>query len=159
MKTNFEKIREFHQVTGLPDYNNGGYPNFLDDEKLCNFRLSLIDEEVNELRKALKEKNKKEVVDALSDILYVVYGAGSSMGVDLDNAFDCVHKSNMSKLCKTEEEAKRSVEWYKMTKADRYSSPSYRNITMGDKKWWIVYNEETGKILKSIEWKEPEFNL
>lgn len=55
------------------------------------------------------------MLDALSDILYVTYGAGSSLGLDLDKAFSLVHESNMSKLCKSPEEAEKTVEWYNCT--------------------------------------------
>jgi predicted HAD superfamily Cof-like phosphohydrolase len=132
------------QTETTPDLNN---------EKLTSFRMSLIDEEVGELREALKNKDRVEVIDALADILYVVYGAGKSFGIDLDNAFDIVHRSNMSKFCKTEEEAKKTVEWYKINDS-RYDSPEYRQ--KGD--LWIVYNKSTGKILKSVEYTPAKFD-
>ena len=70
----------------------------LSSEKINNLRISLIGEELDELKQAIKDKNIKEVADALTDILYVTYGAGHAFGIDLDKCFDEVQKSNMSKL-------------------------------------------------------------
>ena len=68
------------------------------DKKIQNLRLSLIEEELSELKEGIKNKDIKEVADALTDILYVTYGAGHAFGVDLDKCFNEVQKSNMSKL-------------------------------------------------------------
>ena len=70
------------------------------DEKIQNLRVSLIEEELSELKEAIKNKDIKEVADALTDILYVTYGAGHAFGVNLDKCFDEVQRSNMSKLDK-----------------------------------------------------------
>ena len=70
----------------------------LSTEKINRLRISLIEEELDELKQAMKEKNLKEVADALTDILYVTYGAGHAFGIDLDKCFDEVQNSNMSKL-------------------------------------------------------------
>ena len=67
-------------------------------EKIVKLRQELIKEELDELNQAIKEKDIKEVADALTDILYVTYGAGHAFGIDLDQCFDEVQKSNMSKL-------------------------------------------------------------
>ena len=72
----------------------------LGDEKLNQLRISLINEELDELKTAIKDNNILEVADALTDILYVTYGAGHAFGIDLDKCFDEVQKSNMSKLGK-----------------------------------------------------------
>jgi predicted HAD superfamily Cof-like phosphohydrolase len=68
------------------------------DRAITELRLALIEEEVDELREALRKNDLVEVADALTDILYVVYGAGLSFGIDLDACFLEVHESNMSKL-------------------------------------------------------------
>ena len=68
------------------------------DEKIQNLRVRLIEEELSELKEAIKNKDIKEVADALTDILYVTYGAGHAFGIDLDKCFDEVQRSNMSKL-------------------------------------------------------------
>ena len=124
----------------------------LNNEQLTSFRMALIDEEVEELREALINKDRVEVIDALSDILYVVYGAGKTFGIDLDKSFDIVHESNMSKFCKTEEEAKETVKYYEQN-IKLYKTPTYRQN--GD--LWIVYNGDTGKILKSINYIPAKF--
>ena len=72
----------------------------LSSEKINSLRLSLIQEELDELSKAIKENDILEVADALTDILYVAYGAGHAFGINLDKCFDEVQKSNMSKLGK-----------------------------------------------------------
>ena len=67
-------------------------------EKIQDLRVSLIDEELSELKEAIENKDIKEVADALTDILYVTYGAVHAFGIDLDKCFDEVQRSNMSKL-------------------------------------------------------------
>jgi len=102
---------------------------------------------------AVSEKNYIETIDALGDILYVVYGMGASIGVDLDEAFRLIHESNMSKLCSTEEEAIETVDWYTKNYNPEtlpYDSPAYR--LSDDGKFWVVYNKSSGKILKSINY-------
>jgi len=99
-----------------------------------------------------------EVIDALSDILYVVYGAGASFGIDLDETFDIVHKSNMSKSCKSEEQAIRSVENYVKLYGENkcsYDSPAYRYDKEND--LYVIYNKSTGKILKNIDYETAKF--
>ena len=68
------------------------------ENKIVQLRIDLIEEELNELKEAVKNNDIVEVADALTDILYVTYGAGHSFGVDLDKCFDEVQQSNMSKL-------------------------------------------------------------
>ena len=68
------------------------------DEKIIKLRCDLIEEEFKELKEAIKQKNLKEVADALTDILYVTYGAGHAYGINLDDCFEEVQNSNMSKL-------------------------------------------------------------
>ena len=92
--TNFEKVGLFMKTFGQEVKNKPG----LSSEKINNLRISLINEELEELKQAMKNKDLKETVDALTDILYVTYGAGHAFGVNLDKCFDEVQKSNMSKL-------------------------------------------------------------
>jgi predicted HAD superfamily Cof-like phosphohydrolase len=154
--SNFEKVLDFNKSFGIQIFNKIQKNITKDDPKLIKYRLSLICEEVEELEEAVKKHDYNEMVDALSDILYVVYGMGTSIGVNLDNAFDIVHESNMSKLCNTEEEAIKTVQWYKDNEK-RYDSPNYRKSDDGTK--WVVYNKSTKKILKSINYKKVNFNL
>ena len=92
--TNFEKVGLFMKTFGQEVKNKPG----LSSDKINNLRISLINEELEELKQAMKNNDLKEVVDALTDILYVTYGAGHAFGVNLDKCFDEVQKSNMSKL-------------------------------------------------------------
>ena len=152
--SNFDKIKEFHNAFGLA-ITDKPQTDVFDNSKLVKLRLGLIDEEVDELHQAVKERNFTEVIDALTDILYVVYGAGASFGIDLDKAYDIVHKSNMTKLCKTEEEAIKTVEHYKSLTESPYDSPEYR--LSDDGKYYVVFNKSTGKILKSINYTPANF--
>tara|TARA_B100002051_G_scaffold153755_1_gene145527 strand:- start:231 stop:602 length:372 start_codon:yes stop_codon:yes gene_type:complete len=92
--TNFEKVGDFMKTFG----QEVKVKSELSSEKINDLRISLINEELEELKKAIKEKNITEVADALTDILYVTYGAGHAFGINLDKCFDEVQKSNMSKL-------------------------------------------------------------
>tara|TARA_B100000780_G_scaffold193265_1_gene136225 strand:+ start:81 stop:428 length:348 start_codon:yes stop_codon:yes gene_type:complete len=82
------------QTFGQEVKNKTEFPS----EKITQLRYELIKEELEELNEAIKSKDMKEIADALSDILYVTYGAGHAFGIDLDKCFDEVQKSNMSKL-------------------------------------------------------------
>ena len=94
--SNFEKVKIFMQTFGQEVKNK---PSF-SSEKINNLRYELIKEELDELKEALDNKDLLEVADALTDILYVTYGAGHAFGINLDKCFDEVQKSNMSKLDK-----------------------------------------------------------
>ena len=154
--SNYEKIVEFHKAFGLV-HNDDHEQSTLDDEALVKLRLGLIEEEFGELKEAIKERDFTEVRDAIADLLYVTYGTASSFGIHADKDFDVIHKSNMTKLCKTEDEAKETVQWYKDNKLSVYDSPNYR--LSNDKIHWVVYNESTGKILKSINYQPVKFNV
>ena len=92
--SNFNKVKTFMEVFGQEVKNK---PSF-SSEKINNLRYELIKEELNELKEALDNKDLLEVADALTDILYVAYGAGHAFGIDLDKCFEEVQNSNMSKL-------------------------------------------------------------
>ena len=92
--TNFEKVGLFMSTFGQEIKKKSE----LSGEKINSLRLSLIQEELDELTKAIKENDILEVADALTDILYVTYGAGHAFGIDLDKCFEEVQNSNMSKL-------------------------------------------------------------
>jgi len=153
-KTNFEKISEFNTAFGVKSNNTSQKDLFDTDKKLVDYRLSLVNEEVDELNEAVKNKDFKETIDALSDILYVVYGFYTAIGIDADKAFELVHKSNMSKLCISEDEAKETVRSYEND--TRYDSPEYK--LSDDGKHYIVYNRNTSKILKSINYNAVNFD-
>ena len=92
--TNFEKVGIFMKTFGQELKTKSE----LSTEKINKLRISLIEEELDELKLAIKENNIKEVADALTDILYVTYGAGHAFGINLDKCFEEVQNSNMSKL-------------------------------------------------------------
>ena len=95
--SNFFKVKEFMQKFKQEVKSKPSFP----DENIIKLRINLIKEELLELEEALNEKNIEETADALTDILYVTYGAGHAFGIDLDKCFDEVQKSNMSKLDKS----------------------------------------------------------
>jgi len=92
--TNFELVGDFMEAFGQDVLNEPEWPTFSTRE----LRLELIREEYEELEEAIENKDMIGVADALTDLLYVVYGAGHAFGIDLDTCFDEVHSSNMSKL-------------------------------------------------------------
>ena len=92
--TNFEKVGLFMTTFGQEVKKRPS----LSSDKINNLRINLIQEELNEFMEAISNKDLKEAADALTDILYVTYGAGHAFGINLDNCFDEVQKSNMSKL-------------------------------------------------------------
>ena len=92
--TNFNSVKKFMEVFGQEVKTKAEFPS----EKIIKLRLNLIQEELDEFDQALKNKDLKEVADALTDILYVTYGAGHAFGIDLDKCFEEVQSSNMSKL-------------------------------------------------------------
>ena len=157
--TNFENVVDFNLNFGVLQNSTLKHkPNIFDeDPKQVEFCLSLIREEMKELEQAVKDKDYVETVDALADILYVVYGMGARIGINLDQAFEMVHQNNISKLCKSEQEAIDSVNFYIQNKEKLgYDSPSYRKAP--DNIHWVVYNQSTKKILKSIQWKPVDLS-
>jgi len=92
--SNFSKVKIFMKTFGQEVKDKPSFP----DKKIQDLRYELIKEELDELKQAIEDKNLKEVADALTDILYVTYGAGHAFGIDLDKCFDEVQSSNMSKL-------------------------------------------------------------
>jgi predicted HAD superfamily Cof-like phosphohydrolase len=258
-KTNFKKVCDFNTCFGLPHFDNPQHNILKENTSLSKLRIDLCTEEIEELNEAFTQHDLVEVIDALTDELYVLYGAGSSFGIDLDHefrnrlqniyflknvpkdktnfellqmymeleqkvdyipptinkglfkneipekiltlktavtnkvkeleiyknecdfpmvtrmlvyllfdiyklgiyigidldrSFDIVHKSNMSKLCVSEEESQKTIENYKQTQS-KYDSPNYKRSNNGN--YWIVYNESTGKILKSINYTAANF--
>ena len=92
--TNFESVRKFMETFGQEIKEKAQFPN----EKITSLRYDLIKEELDELKEAMDNNDIKEVADALTDILYVTYGAGHAFGINLDKCFEEVQNSNMSKL-------------------------------------------------------------
>ena len=231
MKSNYAKVYQFHKEFQLT-LNDNPNNDSLRDQSLVSLRLSLINEELKEFHTASDQSNVIEMIDAIGDILYVVYGTCVSFGIlqefeysfdhtkyvdfsvhehghvhehgpvhvyiyqmedyvkklglciteqnmcsvkkilgsmlyitydfgyktldiNVDQIFDIIHSSNMSKLCSSEKEALDSISWYQLTLADRYDSPRYKKSSSGN--YWIIYNESNGKVLKNINYTKPVF--
>ena len=92
--SNFQKVKVFMETFGQEVKEKTEFP----DSKTTELRYNLIKEELDELRDAIDQKDIIEIADALTDILYVTYGAGHAFGIDLDKCFNEVQESNMSKL-------------------------------------------------------------
>tara|TARA_B100001248_G_scaffold155549_1_gene117093 strand:- start:1659 stop:2030 length:372 start_codon:yes stop_codon:yes gene_type:complete len=92
--SNFNSVKKFMETFGQEVKEKAEFPN----DKIISLRYDLIKEELEELRVALEKKDIKETADALTDILYVTYGAGHAFGINLDECFNEVQNSNMSKL-------------------------------------------------------------
>jgi len=150
MSSNSNKVVQFNREFGVLESNVlTPKPNILkEDPKLVEFCMKLIREEARETEEAIKNNDFVEFVDGLIDQLYVIYGALSRIGIDADKAFDIVHENNMSKLCKTEEEAQRSVKNYK-DGYDKYHNviAKYKCINDQNPKYWVVYNELNDETL------------
>ena len=92
--SNFNDVKTFMETYGQEVKKNPSFPN----DKIIKLRIDLIKEELKEFQEAINNKDLLEIADALTDILYVTYGAGHSFGIDLDKCFAEVQRSNMSKL-------------------------------------------------------------
>lgn len=122
--TNFERVREFMETFGQEVKTKSKWPN----EGVCDLRVDLIEEEFDELREAIytKEGTLVDVADALTDLLVVVYGAGHAFGIDLDECFKEVHRSNMSKLSEDGKPMYRDDG--KVLKGPNFSEPDLKGI-------------------------------
>ncbi len=120
--TNFEKVKTFMATYCQEVKESASFP----DENIIKLRLKLIKEELDEFEQALNDKNLLEVADALTDILYVTYGAGHSFGINLDACFEEVQRSNMSKL---DEDGKPILNEYgKVMKGPNFSKPNLKQF-------------------------------
>lgn len=153
--SNFQKVVEFNKAFGIKTNTTPQLDIFDKDPKLVQLKLDLILEEVDEFKQAIKDKNFTEIIDSISDILFVVYGAATAFGFDADKCFEIVNQSNLSKFCKNEDIAIESVRRYKEEIPQRYDSPSYRKSDCG--KYFVVYNKNSNKILKSYLYTPANF--
>ena len=92
--SNFDDVKKFMETYGQEVKRTASFP----EDKIIKLRIDLIKEELKEFQEAINNKDLLEIADALTDILYVTYGAGHSFGIDLDKCFAEVQRSNMSKL-------------------------------------------------------------
>ena len=140
-------VAEFHKTFNAPVLEEEQIPS----KERCELRISLLQEELNELKTAIEENDLVEVADALCDIQYVLSGAilEFGMGKKFKTLFDEVQRSNMSKACKTKAEAEATVEHYK--KRDNTKS---RIIEKDDK--FIVLRIPDDKVLKSVNYSPAD---
>jgi len=126
-RSNFERVREFHEVYehSVGDFEN---PGWVSDRDMF-LRLKLITEEYNELQEAIEHEGINQVAKELTDLLYVVYGTGVAMGLDLDETFRRVHASNMSKL--GEDGKPVYNEYGKVMKGENYQPPNLTEVVDG----------------------------
>jgi len=120
--SNFEKVKTFMTTYGQEVKESASFP----EENIIKLRLNLIKEELEEFEQALNDKNLLEVADALTDLLYVTYGAGHSFGINLDACFDEVQRSNMSKL--GEDGKPIYNEYGKVMKGPNFSKPNLKQF-------------------------------
>ena len=120
--SNFNDVKTFMETFGQMVRTKPQFP----DEKTMQLRYDLIKEELNELDQAMKTKNLKEIADALTDILYVTYGAGCAYGINLDKCFKEVQRANMSKLGKDGKPI--FNEKGKVMKGPNYSEPNLKQF-------------------------------
>ncbi len=141
------KVSEFHKTFDAPILETPQIPS----EERCQLRVSLLQEELNELSEAIKNKDIVEVADALCDLQYVISGAilEFGLGEKFDELFDEVQRSNMSKACNSIQESIETISHYK--KKDGTES-GYKQ--KGDK--WIVYRTTDDKVLKSINYSPAD---
>jgi len=140
-------VSKFHDTFSLPVLDTPQIPS----EKRCELRISLLQEELDELKEAIKENDLVEVADALCDIQYVLSGAILEFGLanDFKALFDEVQRSNMSKTCKTMEEAQATQAHYKATK----DTDSFIEEKDGE---FLVYRKSDKKVLKSINYSPAD---
>ncbi len=141
------QVAEFHTTFKHPVVDEPAIPN----ENRCNLRVSLIQEELNELKEAIEDKDLVEVADALCDIQYVLSGAVLEFGLGdkFVELFNEVQRSNMSKACVSAEEAQATLDHYKQ----KDGTEGYYKEENGK---WLVFRSEDDKTLKSINYSPAD---
>lgn len=142
-----QDVAKFHKLFNLPVLSDPKIPS----KERCELRISLIEEELKELKDAIKDGDLVEVVDAFCDIQYVLSGAILEFGIGdkFKELFEEVQRSNMSKACTTREEAERTQQKY----LDEKGTESYVKEVNGE---FLVYRKSDGKVLKSINYSPAD---
>jgi len=142
-------VAKFHSTFQLPIIEQPAIP----DEGRCNLRISLLQEELNELKAAIADNDLVEVADALCDIQYVLSGAILEFGLaeKFKQLFDEVQRSNMSKTCK-------SFEIAEATQAHYYDKDGTESVIEQKEEEYIVYRKTDGKVLKSVEYSPADLS-
>lgn len=140
-------VAKFHKLFNLPIVEKPEIPG----EDRIKLRISLLEEELNELKKAIDDNDLVEVADAFADLQYVLSGAILEFGLasKFKTIFDEVQRSNMSKTCKTLKEAEKTSEYYKKNRGVE----SFIEHREGE---FLVYREGDGKVLKSVNYSAPD---
>jgi len=144
-----ELVAQFHKTFKHPIQSSPIIP----EENRCKLRVALIAEELKELEVAILEKDIVGVADALCDIQYVLSGAVLEFGLgdQFNTLFEEVQRSNMSKACNTEDEAKRTVQYYH----DKDGTECYYKQEEGK---WLVYRKSDNKTIKSISYSPADLD-
>ena len=140
-------VAKFHHLFNLPVLDNPAIPS----KERCALRVSLLSEELDELKEAIEDNDLVEIADALADLQYVLSGAILEFGLGrkFKEIFEEVQRSNMSKACKTIDEAKETQEYYLREKNTR----SYIKEQDGE---FLVYREGDQKVLKSVNYSPAD---
>ena len=150
--TNYEKVLDYCKKISMvfPSTTREVFANPI---IIRDYYLKNIQDDLAELVLWVEKKNIDEVIYALTQMLFTAYAMGTTLGINMDHGFSLVHDSNMSKVCKTEDIARATVQYYKDAfheGKEPYDTPNYR--LSDDGQYYIVFNESTCKILKSIEY-------
>ncbi len=140
------KVAEFHRAFDLPILEKPQIPNM----KRCELRINLIDEELQELKEAIADGDLTEAADAFADLQYVLSGAILEFGLAdrFLEIFDEVQRSNMSKRCRSREEAERTLKYYQEQNVEGMI------VKKGD--GYLVYRKVDGKVLKSVDYSPAD---
>lgn len=150
-QTNFQKVVDY--CTRQKLIPNDTPAKVLEMQSIVDYYTEIIKGDIDEIEAGIAEEDITNVIYSITQLLYSVYGMGVSLGIDMDEGFSLVHDSNMSKVCSDEQVAKKTVEYYKdayTSGREPYDTPEYR--LSDDKKFYVVYNSSTSKILKSIDY-------
>ncbi len=144
-----ESVKEFHEIFNHPILETPGIP-----EKRSELRINLMQEELDEIKEAIKNDDIKELADGLCDLMYVLSGSILEFGLSekFEELFKEVHRSNMSKACISEDEAMMTVEHY-----FKKDGTIAEFLKKGDK--WIVYRKDDNKLLKSINYSKANLDF
>lgn len=153
----FEKVVDFNTQFGTVLHDTPQLDIFDTDPSTVQACMKLIREEQSELEKAVVDKDFVEVADAIADSIYVLLGMSARLGINMDQVFSMVHDNNMTKFCKTESDAMKSVEKYLRDPAQTYKTPAYKKAI--DDIHWVVYNKSPEKILKAHDYAQVDLTF
>jgi predicted HAD superfamily Cof-like phosphohydrolase len=138
-----EKVKCFHEMFNAPVLETPQIPS----KERCDLRISLISEELNEMKEAIENEDVIEIADSLGDLMVVLCGSilEFGMGDKFDKIFENIHNSNMSKACNSEQEALETLLFYKQ----KDGTEGYYKEVEGK---WLVYRSQDNKVLKSINY-------